>query len=115
MTEKIKYCDLTTRLGFAVFTGVWLTCLLRLITWNAWLSVFVLSACLGIYTLENWNLMDEINDMKNNTNELEKQVVSLRSVIEKMCRLNSQLEVEKRRASIRPPSRQSLNRSTYSL
>jgi hypothetical protein len=55
---------------------------------NVWVSVFATGTCLGLYLLENLKLQEESRDLRENVSELEKQVVGLRTTIDRLIRLN---------------------------
>jgi len=85
-----------TRIGFGISTGAWLAGLLWMTTRNGFVGVFIIGACLGVYMLENWSLMERIRDKDSEIWELQKQVVALRSVVRELSLANEKLEREKR-------------------
>ena len=90
-----------TRIGFSACVAIWVTGLLWLVTRNALVGVFILGGCVGLYMIENWSLKAEVTELQGGMVELEKQVVVLRSTIHEMSLVNSELEVECRRALFR--------------
>ncbi len=85
-----------TRIGFGISVGAWIAGLLWMTVQNGYVSVFIIGACLGLYMLENWSLMERIRDKDSEIWELQKQVVGLRSVTRELGLANETLEREKR-------------------
>jgi hypothetical protein len=85
-----------TRISFGISVGAWLAGLLWMTVQNAYVSVFIIGACLGVYMLENWSLMEQIREKDGEIWELQKQVVGLRSVTRELGLANEVLEREKR-------------------
>jgi hypothetical protein len=46
-----------------------------------WVGVFTMGVFLGIYIQENWKLVEELKVLQENSSELEKQVVSLKTAL----------------------------------
>lgn len=90
-----------TRIGFSACVAMWVTGLLWLVTRNALAGVFVMGGVVGLYMIENWALKAEVRELRDGGMELEKQVVVLRSTIHELSLVNSELEVECRRAIFR--------------
>jgi hypothetical protein len=87
--------------------GGGVTGLLRLVTLNPWLGVFV-TACTTMWFLaEAWDMWNECESKKEDVAELEKQVVVLKSAMQEMALMNSELEVVNRRLGFRNRSRSS--------
>lgn len=85
-----------TRISFGISVGAWIAGLLWMTTRNGFVGVFIIGACLGLYMLENWSLMERIREKDNEIWELQKQVVDLRSVTRELGLANEMLEREKR-------------------
>jgi hypothetical protein len=86
-----------TRICMAVSFGGWMSVSLWLIVGNPWVGVFAIGAVLGVYVLENGALQMGLGSARGDIGELEKQVVGLRTTIDRMARLNTELECERRR------------------
>ena len=66
-----------------------------LILRSAFAGVFVVGFCLGLYLLENWQLKDAVQEMELSVTELEKDVISMRAVLNEMSLINAENEAEK--------------------
>lgn len=66
-----------------------------LILRSAYVGVFVVGFCLGLYLLENWQLKDAVQEMEMTVVELEKDVISMRAVLNEMSLMNAENEAEK--------------------
>ena len=86
-----------TRICMAVSFGGWMSVSLWLIVGNPWVGVFAIGAVLGVYVLENGALQMGLGSARGDIGELEKQVVALRTTIDRMARLNTELECERQR------------------
>ena len=84
-----------TRIGFAGSLGGWLAAFMWLILRSAFAGVFVVGFCLGLYLLENWQLKDAVQEMELSVTELEKDVISMRAVLNEMSLINAENEAEK--------------------
>ena len=92
---------------FAMLLGGGLTGLLRLVTLNPWLGVFV-TACTTMWFLaEASDMWAECEGKCHEVVELEKQVVVLKSAMQEMAVMNSELESVNRRLGSRNRSRSS--------
>ena len=86
---------------FAMLLGGGLTGLLRLVTLNPWLGVFV-TACTTMWFLaEASDMWAECEGKCHEVVELEKQVVVLKSAMQEMAVMNSDQETRYRRHSLR--------------
>jgi len=81
-----------TRVCMATSFGGWMTGALWLVTRNAWVGVFACAVALGLYILHNIRLAEREAAMVDEVGELQKQVVGLRTTIDRMARLG---EVER--------------------
>ena len=86
--------DWTTRIGFGSSVGAWLAALLWLILRSAFAGVFIVGLCLGLYILENWRLVEALQEESSRVTELEKQVVALRASMNEMSLMTSEMEAE---------------------
>jgi hypothetical protein len=77
-----------TRICMATSFAGWVTGLLWLMTRNAWAGVFAEGVALGLAMLCNTRLVEREKSLLSDVGELEKQVVGLRTTIDRMARLN---------------------------
>jgi hypothetical protein len=92
---------------FAGLLGGGVTGLLRLVTLNPWLGVFV-TACTTMWFLaEACDMWNECESKKEEVAELEKQVVVLKSAMQEMALMDSELKVVNRRLGFRNRSKNS--------
>ena len=75
-----------TRTCIGISFGLWASGMLWLVTWNAWIGVFAVGAALGMCVLENAVLAEWLETTRSEIEELEKQVVSLKTTITLMGR-----------------------------
>jgi len=108
------YCAWPTRVGFGVSMGGWLAAFMWLILRSAYVGVFVVGFCLGLYLLENWQLKDAVQEMEMTVVELEKDVISMRAVLNEMSLMNAENEAEKWR-QYKKDLKNSRSRSSSSL
>jgi hypothetical protein len=79
MPPTLKSCGWFTHFSIATCFGVWTTALLWLVTRSAWVSVFILGACLGIYLLQSWILVDEVRELQDEARRLRARVEVLQA------------------------------------
>lgn len=111
--SRKQHHDWVTRIGFGASMGGWLTALLWLILRSAYVGVFVVGFCLGLYLLENWQLQEALQEESMRVTELEKQVVSMRATVNEMSLMVSEMEAEQWRRYER--ARQGRGGSSHSL
>ena len=109
-----SYYAWPTRVGFGLSMGGWLAALMWLILRSAYVGVFVVGFCLGLYLLENWQLKDAVQEMETTVVELEKDVISMRAVLNEMSLMNAENQAEKWR-QYRKGLKQSRSLSSSSL
>jgi hypothetical protein len=85
----------------AVSFGLWVSGMLWLVVWNAWVGVFATGTALGLCVLENATLAEWLEMTRSETEELEKQVVSLRTTIDQMARDQTIERLEHHRSAFR--------------
>ena len=90
-----------TRMCMAVSFGLWVSGMLWLVVWNAWVGVFATGTALGLCVLENATLAEWLEMTRSETEQLEKQVVSLRTTIDQLARDQTIERVEHHRAAFR--------------
>lgn len=81
--------------------GLWVSGMLWLVVWNAWVGVFATGTALGLCVLENVTLAEWLETTRSENVELEKQVVSLRTTIDQLAREQTIERVEQYRAAFR--------------
>lgn len=94
--------------------GGWLAAFMWLILRSAYVGVFVVGFCLGLYLLENWQLKDAVQEMEMTVLDLEKDVISMRAVLNEMSLMNAENEAEKWR-QYKKDLKHSRSRSSSSL
>ena len=102
-----------TRICMAVSFGGWMSVSLWLIVGNPWVGVFAIGAVLGVYVLENGGLQMGLGSARADIGELEKQVVGLRTTIDRMARLNTELECERRKRVLKQGLPRSYSSCTF--
>ena len=90
-----------TRMCIGISFGLWASSMLWLVTWNPWVGVFAVGTALGLSVLENATLAEWLETTRSETEELEKQVVSLKTTIDRMAREQTIEKVEQHRAAFR--------------
>ena len=81
-----------TRTCISVSVGVWLSGALYVVVQNPWYGVLACGVALGHVLCEWWAAADEARERREEVNELEKQVVALRSTMREMAMVNAELE-----------------------
>jgi hypothetical protein len=77
MTSVVRVC-------MALSFGAWMTGLLWLVLWNPWVSVFATGVMLGLALLEGAVVREKNAGLMGEVAELEKQVVSLRTALDRV-------------------------------
>ena len=90
-----------TRMCMATSFGLWVSGMLWLVVWSAWIGVFATGTALGLCVLENATLAEWVETTRSENGELEKQVVSLRTTIDQLAREQTIERVEQHRAAFR--------------
>ena len=96
----------------AISFGAWLTGVLWLIAWSPWVGVFSTGLWLGLSLIVNAATEQALASAQLEVEELQKQVVGLRTTIDRMVRMNSELEGEYKRAAFRRHGRKDWSSSS---
>ena len=76
------------RTGFALGLGAWMTLAMWVVARVPWAGVFALGTALGWVLLDYWLVLEAEGECRSEVAELEKQVVSLRTMVSRMCPTN---------------------------
>ena len=76
------------RTGFALGLGAWMTLAMWVVARVPWAGVFGLGTALGWVLLDYWLVLEAECECRSEVAELEKQVVSLRTMVSRMCPTN---------------------------
>jgi len=81
----VRSAGLAQQAGFALGLGAWMTLAMWVVARVPWAGVFGLGTALGWVLLDYWLVLDAECECRGEVSELEKQVVSLRTLLGRMC------------------------------
>ena len=80
----VRSAGLAQQAGFALGLGAWMTLAMWVVARVPWAGVFGLGTVLGWVLLDYWLVLEAEGECRGEVAELEKQVVSLRTVLGRM-------------------------------
>jgi len=81
----VRSAGLAQQAGFALGLGAWMTLAMWVVARVPWAGVFGLGTALGWVLLDYWLVLEAEGERRSEVSELEKQVVSLRTMVSRMC------------------------------